>query len=367
MLSVRHRFTVLLALFIITIPSYAESFSGSSENISFLTLAGFFLSINRPSNYEELYSKALPNRELALTAPPFSCFLICFPAGSDPNSPVQTFSAKSDSTDQNTSGSISTSFTLPATCFLTSLGQGEDDPEEPNEDDDEESPVSDVCPICLESLNSKNMELTYCCGRLFHVDCLDQNSRNSPEPLKCPWCRSSPFYYISKPSKATPAPGRRPFPCKHCRSTFRYPNRLSNHLRLHHNYCWCCPVEIGNNFNIQEHNLEHGFFYMCALCNFPTAHANDLYTHITHSHAFRSPRHDCFCFGQIISYKEMRRSGIRHYQCSVCNALNHSYDEFIQHMQTHQPYLCISCNSRFATASDLRNHFSHCLISESDN
>ena len=308
----------------------------------------------------------LTEKPFSSIAPCFPCFMMCFPTE---YASTGAFKPPENSADgnQNTAGSIAFQSVLPASCFLTTLGEGDDDPKKPDEDDKEESPVSDVCPICLESLNSKTMELTHCCGRLFHAACLTQNCRQSTEPLRCPWCRSSPFFFIYRPREVTPAPGQRPLYCNHCRSTFRYRDRLNEHLRLRHNYCWRCPVEIGNHFDIQEHNLEHGFPNMCTLCNFPTANVHDLYTHITHNHSFRSPRQDCLCFGHRVPYEEMRRSGTSHYQCSVCNVLSHSYQEFLQHMQTHLPYHCLCCNSGFATAADLQNHSPHCLFPESGN
>lgn len=368
--SVNQIFTVLsFLLFSITTPGHAESLSGSSETISFLALTGLFLSLDQPTIDTNLFSAGSFEKEQALANNPYPPFsLICCPKGFESTESPCKPPDNSNSEVQNSAGSFSNSRSLAASCFLTTLGKGDDDPEEPNEEEeDEESPVSGVCPICLEALSEKKMELTHCCGRLFHAACLTQCYLTGEQPLRCPCCRSSPFFYQYKPPSVAAVPGRRPLRCNHCRSTFRYLNRLNNHLRLQHNYCWICPVEIGNHFDIEEHNLEHGFPNMCAICNFPTNSANDLYTHITHNHSFHSPRHDCSCFGQTIPYGEMLQMGARHYQCSVCSTLSHSYEEYMQHMQTHLPYHCLCCSSRFATDTDLRSHFPHCSTSESDN
>ena len=104
-----------------------------------------------------------------------NCFIISCPLDNkkspeDSSKERKTVSSGSDGT-HSTPGMC-----LPASCFLTVMGQGDDDPSLPPEQKDGDVLASDICPICQEPLADNTVELTHCCGRLFHAHCLDASS-----------------------------------------------------------------------------------------------------------------------------------------------------------------------------------------------
>lgn len=255
----------------------------------------------------------------------------------------------------------------------------DDDPEKPGQNNGDPTPVeSIICPICHEPVSDTGDELTSCCNRLFHAACLADYCILGLSPSVCPWCRAEPWYrdehyLVCLISQHHIFPGRtasvhahrnrlRPWRCSHCRSTFRYEANLNIHLRKQHSYCWFCPIGVGNDFNIEQHNFNHGFYYMCLQCHWAAEDLYELYEHITHDHNFRSPRHDCTCFGGRISYSSMRQQGLCHYVCSLCEHISHSYALHSQHMWTHQLFVCLHCSNRFGSCSELQEHSRGCPI-----
>ena len=356
-----------LVVFLILLHSFAASGQGelkpdAPHEISLLVLSSIFLPpeffhldsrntflLEDKGNFEKLEDRARNNS------------IITHPAGNSA-SPQQSCLTESQTGPDSDNIYIFWTMYLPASCFLTPTGQGGDDPSLPPDEDDEESPVSDICPICQEPLSIETMEMTYCCGRLFHTHCLTLHLCHSHNGSSCPWCRRMPWrYYNEHTPEQSHQPRRRPLRCQHCRSTFCYTDHFIHHLRLHHNYCWYCPVATGNAFDIRLHTFEHGFVFMCASCNWPAMNTADLFRHVLHDHSYRSPRNDCFCFEVLMPYHEMRERGISHYACSICNALRHNYQSYLTHMQDHELFLCLCCNNRFRTAMALQEHAAHCF------
>ena len=368
--------SVKLIVFLILLHSVdasgqSEKASGGFSETSLLVLVSLFSSLDnlRPDKG----SGTLPQNEADFELSDElsececdSCFVISCPLqNTNPSQASSTESLAASSPGKTHCPPVTA---LPASCFLTPVGQGDDDPDQPPENNDQEFLELGICPICQESLPTHTMELTYCCGRLFHADCLTKYLRHSANGLSCPLCRTIPWCYYDRSKPNTVAqPGRRPLRCPHCRSTFRHQLTLSDHLRLRHDYCWHCPVSLGNEFHIQQHNVAHGFTFMCAFCNWPATEVDELQAHMDIGHPYRSPRQDCFCFGSVTPYQQMLEQGVRHYQCSVCSSLTHSYQEHRVHMQEHRLFLCLCCESRFGTASALEQHARHCSLPDSEN
>ena len=200
---------------------------------------------------------------------------------------------------------------------------------------------------------------------MFHIKCLWEYQRKGIRPEECPNCRAVCFRYISEEGRPPSAnqdeisvavqpqatQTRHFLICPLCpRRRYTHRPNWEAHLRSAHQYCWLCPVELGNNYTITEHYLSHQppIHYMCAQCSFPAASVNQLQVHVDYDHSFRSPRADCHCFDQALTLAQLAELGMNHYLCTICNHLSHRPIEFREHRREHQLFQCTRCQRRFS-------------------
>ena len=346
------------------------------------TLLGLFLavSISTEERAIEFYKSSPDCMDCFSIIPAFNQFMVTCPVESGTKNPsLDRKSADSGFSEKMEPNIVTGS---QASCFITTLnggaGGGDDDPDKPSDSSEASLPMDDICPICQAKLDEEeDCEITHCCGKIFHIKCLQKYQYKASRPNECPHCRAPHFRYVPEVRRMPSYRGQTSvtvqtrnaftyhycptqiFTCHLCPSLiFSRHIRWEAHLRSAHQYCWLCPVEQGNNYLITEHYLLHQppVPYMCAQCSFPASCVGHLQSHVVQFHKFYPLPYDCQCFGYSLTLAQLAERHMSHFMCSICLHILHQDVELEVHLREHLLFKCTRCLIRFPQCELLEQH-----------
>ncbi|XP_023581425.1 zinc finger protein 699-like isoform X1 [Trichechus manatus latirostris] len=165
--------------------------------------------------------------------------------------------------------------------------------------------------------------------------------------------------------------GRKPYECKECGKTFRWPSHLTSHVRCHSGErpyeCKECGKAFHTSSNLTIHMKIHSGErpYECKECGKAFRQSSGLTTH-KRTHSGERP-YECKGCGKAFRLsshltRHMRtHSGERPYECKECGKAFSQSSSLTTHVRTHsgeQPYECEECGKAFSQSSYFTKHIS---------
>ncbi|XP_078346157.1 uncharacterized protein LOC144631579 [Oculina patagonica] len=222
--------------------------------------------------------------------------------------------------------------------------------------------MKNSCDKCLRNFHSPSGLKQH---KLYH--CKGDNTKQH----KCPHCDKS-FVWLSQLQKhAESHTGVRPFHCSTCGKSFRHPNTVKNHVRLHSKKPYKC--ELCNKVFWRRDSFAHHEChtdekpYQCDHCDLKCRLKSTLRRHWQRIHSGNKPYKCKECPKEFAIQTDLIKHIRTHteqtqyiYSCKQCNRAFTAKNSLRVHMLIHtgeKPFSCDMCGMSFRYKRTLKNHY----------